>query len=93
MFKFKLQNNNKNSGQILVFFSIGFIFMNKILFFPQVLNNPKRRNPLSLGLMSRLHDEMKELSANPNARAIILASTGESVYSAGHDLKELVSIC
>jgi enoyl-CoA hydratase/carnithine racemase len=41
--------------------------------------------------MSRLVEELSELNANPKARAVILASSGENVFSAGHDLKELVS--
>ena len=56
-----------------------------------ILNNPSRRNPLSLGLLTLLHEELLALNANQTARAIILAAAGENVYSAGHDLKELTT--
>jgi len=53
------------------------------------LNRPERRNPLSLDLMLQLIQALDEVGADPKIRAVILASTGK-VYSAGHDLSEMV---
>ena len=53
------------------------------------LNRPERRNALSLGLMQELIACLDETAANTNARAIILAASGK-VFSAGHDLSEMV---
>jgi enoyl-CoA hydratase/carnithine racemase len=53
------------------------------------LNRPERRNPLSLGLMRELIDCLNDLSAGHNTRAIIIAAAGK-VFSAGHDLSEMV---
>lgn len=54
-----------------------------------VLNNQKKRNTLSLEMMNILHKELLEIDDIQKVRAIILAAEG-SVFSSGHDLKELV---
>jgi len=53
------------------------------------LNRPERRNALSLDLMLELIDCLDEFAADGNIRAIILAASGK-VFSAGHDLSEMV---
>jgi len=53
------------------------------------LNQPDRRNPLSLSLMLHLIRCLDEFASDPDIRAVILASTGK-VFSAGHDLSEMV---
>lgn len=55
-----------------------------------VLNAPKIRNSLSLELMESVLKELKEMDRIEKLRAIILAANGPA-FSAGHDLKELVS--
>uniref|UniRef100_K1RYF2 Enoyl-CoA hydratase domain-containing protein 3, mitochondrial n=1 Tax=Magallana gigas TaxID=29159 RepID=K1RYF2_MAGGI len=50
------------------------------------LNDPKKRNALSLKMLKTLHNNLT--SGVDDLRAIILCSTGP-VWSAGHDLKEL----
>lgn len=52
------------------------------------LNDPKKRNALSLKMLKTLHNNLT--SGIDDLRAIILCSTGP-VWSAGHDLKELTS--
>eukprot|EP00105_Crassostrea_gigas_P027432 XP_011448763.1 PREDICTED: enoyl-CoA hydratase domain-containing protein 3, mitochondrial [Crassostrea gigas] len=52
------------------------------------LNDPKKRNALSLKMLKTLHNNLT--SGVDDLRAIILCSTGP-VWSAGHDLKELTS--
>jgi enoyl-CoA hydratase/carnithine racemase len=52
------------------------------------LNRPERRNPLSLEVMQEMIAALEGLAADPNVRAVILASTGK-VFSAGHDLSEM----
>jgi enoyl-CoA hydratase/carnithine racemase len=53
------------------------------------LNRPERRNALSLGLMRELTETLNRVSKDPSVRVIILRANGK-VFSAGHDLSELV---
>ncbi len=52
------------------------------------LNNPKKRNPLSLKLINTLQEEFNNLKKNKNVKVIIIKSTGPS-FCSGHDLKEV----
>lgn len=52
------------------------------------LNNPARRNPLSLDMLNSLISDIE--SANSHSRCIVIRSTG-NVFSSGHDLKELAA--
>jgi enoyl-CoA hydratase/carnithine racemase len=54
------------------------------------LNAPQSRNSLSRSMIAALHEAIARLSADPDVAAIVLASTG-TVFSAGHDLKELTA--
>jgi enoyl-CoA hydratase/carnithine racemase len=53
------------------------------------MNRPDRRNALSLELMHELIDSFIAISKQQEIRAIILAANGP-VFSAGHDLSELI---
>ena len=53
------------------------------------LDRPQRRNALSLGLMQELIDCLSEIGSRRDLRVVILAANG-SVFSAGHDLSEMV---
>jgi enoyl-CoA hydratase/carnithine racemase len=55
-----------------------------------VFNAPKQRNALSLEFMSLLHKELQEIDKIEKVRAVILAANGPA-FSAGHNLRELVS--
>lgn len=52
------------------------------------LNNPAKRGALSFEAMRRLIRTFDELASRKDVHAIIFASTG-SVFSSGHDLKEM----
>jgi enoyl-CoA hydratase/carnithine racemase len=52
------------------------------------MNRPEQRNSLSLGMIEALHSAVRGLSDERGIAAIILAANG-TVFSAGHDLKEL----
>lgn len=52
------------------------------------LNDPAKRNALSLPMMRALTAALERVAADPQCRAVVLASTG-TVFSAGHDLAEL----
>ncbi|MBY5796922.1 MULTISPECIES: enoyl-CoA hydratase [Rhizobium] len=54
-----------------------------------VLNNPPA-NVLSIALLEALMQELETAGAEPDARVVVIASTG-NVFSAGHDLKELTA--
>lgn len=53
------------------------------------LNRPDKRNALSLELMEELLATLRRVSADPDTRAIVLEAAGP-VFSAGHDLSEMV---
>lgn len=53
------------------------------------LNLPERRNALSLALMRELTSCLEEAGHNRAIQAVILAAEG-TVFSAGHDLSEMV---
>ena len=52
------------------------------------LNRPARGNALSLELIDRLRHATDELAADDRTHVIVIAAEG-SVFSAGHDLKEI----
>ncbi len=52
------------------------------------LNRPARGNALSLELIDRLRKATDELAANDDVHVIVIAAEG-SVFSSGHDLKEI----
>jgi enoyl-CoA hydratase/carnithine racemase len=52
------------------------------------LNNPRKRNPLSMTMMQAVIDALDEADADPNVHVIVIASTGP-VFCSGHDLKEV----
>ena len=53
------------------------------------MNRPAQRNALSTGLMAALIQALVSQSARPECRVIVLAGAGP-VFSAGHDLRELL---
>ena len=53
------------------------------------LNRPERRNALSLQVMRDLAATLERVSADARVRAVIVRANGP-VFSAGHDLSELV---
>ena len=54
-----------------------------------LLDNPSRRNPLSLAVMRELIGHLSELGADDDVRVIVMCGTGPA-FSAGHDLSEMV---
>ena len=54
------------------------------------LNNPSKRNPLSLELIELLQDLLNNLKSDKKIKIILLKSTGIS-FCSGHDLKEVRS--
>lgn len=54
------------------------------------LTAPERRNPLSSSTIAELQDTFDEV-ATTDAAAVVLASTG-TVWSTGHDLKEMAGL-
>ncbi|KAM7178553.1 enoyl-CoA hydratase domain-containing protein 3, mitochondrial [Macrochelys suwanniensis] len=55
-----------------------------------ILNNPKKRNALSLPMLKCLRDDILHDIESKALRVIIISAEGP-VFSAGHDLKELSS--
>lgn len=58
--------------------------------FRLTLNNPERRNALSIDMLNEVSTALDEAEANTDARVIILAANGP-VFSSGHDLKEMTA--
>ena len=55
------------------------------------LNRPDNRNPLSDEMLKALQKALEEIAQDTAIKAVILAANG-SVFSAGHDLKEVRAI-
>jgi enoyl-CoA hydratase/carnithine racemase len=53
------------------------------------LNRPEKRNALSLELMREMIAALRETSAQPPTRAIVIDAAGPA-FSAGHDLSEMI---
>jgi enoyl-CoA hydratase/carnithine racemase len=53
------------------------------------LNRPEKRNALSLDLMQELIAALRDVSARPSTRAIVIDGAGPA-FSAGHDLSEMI---
>ena len=53
------------------------------------LDNPKRRNPLSLEVLRTLTAKLKSLAVDEEVRVIVLAGA-HPAFSAGHDLAEMI---
>ncbi|XP_043822535.1 enoyl-CoA hydratase domain-containing protein 3, mitochondrial [Dromiciops gliroides] len=53
-----------------------------------ILNNPKKRNALSLRMLKSLHNDILHDAESKDLRVIIISAEGP-VFSSGHDLKEL----
>ncbi len=58
--------------------------------FHLVLNNPERRNALSIEMLEAISAGLDEADQNKKARVIVLSGNGP-VFSSGHDLKELTA--
>ena len=54
------------------------------------MNDQKNRNALSEAMMNNLIEELTKAASNHSIRVIIIASNG-SVFSSGHDLKEITA--
>ncbi|PHS27863.1 MAG: enoyl-CoA hydratase [Robiginitomaculum sp.] len=54
------------------------------------LNQPDKRNALSLEMLSALRGQLLKSRADANVRVIVIAANGPA-FCAGHDLKELTS--
>lgn len=52
------------------------------------LNDPGRRNSLSMGMMEALSERLNEVAADSATRVVVIAAAGK-VFCAGHDLKEM----
>ena len=54
------------------------------------LDRPERRNALSLALMEEAIRALEELAADPAVRVIVVEGAGDTAFSAGHDLSEMI---
>jgi enoyl-CoA hydratase/carnithine racemase len=54
-----------------------------------VLNRPEKRNALSLELMEEVLEALRDVSSQPETRAIVVEGEGPA-FSAGHDLSEMI---
>lgn len=53
-----------------------------------ILSNPQKRNALSLAMLKSLQNDILHEAKNPELKVIVISAEG-SVFSSGHDLKEL----
>ena len=52
------------------------------------LNRPRQGNSLSLATIDALHRQLNELRAEKSIGVVVLSGVGETIFCAGHDLKE-----
>lgn len=52
------------------------------------LNQPERRNSLSMAMLEALSEQLEQVAADNATRVVILAASGP-VFCAGHDLREI----
>lgn len=52
------------------------------------LNQPERRNSLSMAMLETLSIELDAVAEDPDTRVVVLAASGR-VFCAGHDLREI----
>ncbi|MDF0750214.1 enoyl-CoA hydratase [Marinobacter sp. 71-i] len=52
------------------------------------LNQPERRNSLSMAMLTALSEELESVSGDVSTRVVVIASAGQ-VFCAGHDLREI----
>ncbi|WP_336366512.1 enoyl-CoA hydratase [Marinobacter sp. C2H3] len=52
------------------------------------LNQPDRRNSLSMAMLEALGQALGKAAADPDTRVVVIAAAGH-VFSAGHDLREI----
>lgn len=52
------------------------------------LNNAKKRNALSYGMLEQLQTHLKRIETNPDIRVVIIHANGPA-FSSGHDLQEI----
>ena len=53
-----------------------------------ILNSPASLNALSTAMLTRLAEEITDITTRPDLRVVVLSSTGKA-FCAGHDLKEI----
>ncbi len=56
------------------------------------INRPDKLNALNEEVLDELVEVFKELSTNPNAKAVMLTGAGDKSFVAGADIKELQSL-
>ena len=56
------------------------------------LNHPEKRNALSRAMLQGLHEALRRIAEDRTVRAVIIRAAG-SVFSSGHDLRELADGC
>lgn len=56
------------------------------------INRPRQMNALNPEVVVRLANVYKQLNADPEARVIILTGAGDQAFSAGADLKRLITL-
>jgi len=58
--------------------------------FHLTLDNPERRNALSIEMLEAISNALDEADKDKQARVIVLSGNGP-VFSSGHDLKEMTA--
>lgn len=86
MFRKLIQTSSQSYSSPRCLASLATILTTKNAVSYITLNNPAKRNALSLDMLNQIIENIE--SVTPLSRCIVIRSTG-SVFSSGHDLKEL----
>jgi enoyl-CoA hydratase/carnithine racemase len=54
------------------------------------MNRPRQFNAISMAMLDAMHAELAAIAADPSVRVVVIAGAG-SVFSGGHDLKEMMA--
>lgn len=65
------------------------LFTRKGLLGLVTLNRPKALNALTLGMIRRLHSQLRAWAADPEVKAVVVQGAGEKAFCAGGDVMKL----
>ncbi len=70
---------NENSNKLLLIEKKGFIAY-------LTIHHPEKRNALTNGLLTDLHNTLEEFSKNADIRCVVIKGSGDKAFSSGYDI-------
>ena len=57
-----------------------------------IINNPERRNAISLEMWVAMSEALEQFSADPQVRCVVMKGTGEKAFASGADISQFEKI-